>query len=264
VTYLTKFKEISKAIQLVAISKLRNFRDRIESREMALHLVVVMFSISETHANEAYTVVVLTTDRNCCGALNSSVLYVAKEAIEAYLNDHIVVKIIAVGLKGYISLATKYVENIRKKVTDLGSSSLFLSYALTLCIFDTKFDKCAIYFSKYYRVFEQFASVYEIKSYSIFLDDALAYRNQEIFFDVLLTSSVDIRALYYYNMCLVVLDALEDTKYSEFGSRAYAMEMAHRNANTLLKEQILRYNRARQEGITNDLLDIVSGAIYTN
>jgi F0F1-type ATP synthase gamma subunit len=41
------------------------------------------------------------------------------------------------------------------------------------------------------------------------------------------------------------------------------MEMAHKNANGLIKEQMLVYNKARQEGITTELLEVVSGAIYT-
>jgi F-type H+-transporting ATPase subunit gamma len=69
--------------------------------------------------------------------------------------------------------------------------------------------------------------------------------------------------LYYYNACLVVLEAFNETKYSELGCRAFAMEKAHRNAIDLMQQRMLLYNKARQAGITNDLLEVVAGAVYT-
>jgi len=60
-----------------------------------------------------------------------------------------------------------------------------------------------------------------------------------------------------------VLDAFEENKYSELGCRAFSMEMAHRNASDLIVENMLIYNKARQSGITNDLLEVVAGSIYT-
>jgi len=60
-----------------------------------------------------------------------------------------------------------------------------------------------------------------------------------------------------------VLDSLEEHKYSELGCRAFSMEMAHRNAVELIQEKVLIYNKARQAGITTDLLEVVAGSIYT-
>lgn len=68
--------------------------------------------------------------------------------------------------------------------------------------------------------------------------------------------------LYKYNVSLIVLDAFEETKYSELGCRAFSMEMAHRNATTLIQEHMLLYNKARQACITNELLEVVSGAAF--
>jgi F-type H+-transporting ATPase subunit gamma len=62
---------------------------------------------------------------------------------------------------------------------------------------------------------------------------------------------------------LIILDAFEETKFSEFGCRAFSMEMAHRNATELILEKMLIYNKARQAGITTDLLEVVAGSIYT-
>jgi F-type H+-transporting ATPase subunit gamma len=60
------------------------------------------------------------------------------------------------------------------------------------------------------------------------------------------------------------MDAFDETTYSELGSRAFSMEMAYKNATELINEKMLLYNKARQGYITNSLLEVVSGAIYTS
>lgn len=262
VQYLRKFKDISKAVQLVAIAKLRKLQRHLESREFALYLAVEMFDVELSF--DKCTVVVITSERSCCGKLNTEVLSAAKDAIEAYIDDNKSISIVSVGWKGLDSLYYKYKAELVKSVSDASKVSFFLSYLIALCIFDTDFDKCSIYFSKYYKIFEQVAAVYEISSYSIFFDYIYSNRKDNLFFDLIISNCLlSLRSLYNYNVCLVVLDALDETKYSELGCRAFSMEMAHRNANELILEKMLIYNKARQAGITNDLLEVVAGAIYT-
>jgi len=96
---LRKFKDISKAVQLVAIAKLRKLNSRIESREFALYLAVEMFdelnNVDDDYTN--CTIVVITSERSCCGKLNNDVLAASKDAIEYYLDDNKVVRVISVG-----------------------------------------------------------------------------------------------------------------------------------------------------------------------
>lgn len=106
--------------------------------------------------------------------------------------------------------------------------------------------------------------MYEFSSFSIFFDYIYNHRKDNLFFDLLISNCLlSLRSLYNYNVCLIVLDAFDETKYSELGCRAFSMEMAHRNATDLIQEKMLIYNKARQAGITNDLLEVVAGAIYT-
>ena len=265
VVYLRKFKEISKAVQLVAIAKLRKLTKSLESREHSLYLSVEMFDeLNDTEQYSKCTLVVITSERSCCGKLNSEVLSAAKDSIDSYLDENKILNIISVGWKGRDSLSSKYKSEIVKSVSEASKVSFFLSYVITLCIFDTDFDKCAIYFSKYYKIFEQLAAVYEFSSFSIFFDYIYNHRKDNLFFDLLISNCLlSLRSLYNYNVCLIVLDAFDETKYSELGCRAFSMEMAHRNATDLIQEKMLIYNKARQAGITNDLLEVVAGAIYT-
>lgn len=107
-------------------------------------------------------------------------------------------------------------------------------------------------------------SYYSFCSFSIFFDYIYSTRKDNFFFDILISNCLlSLRHLYYYNVCLIILDSLEETKYSELGCRAFSMEMAYRNASELLREKLILYNKVRQSGITNDLLEIVTGSIYT-
>jgi ATP synthase F1 gamma subunit len=264
--YLRKFKDISKAVQLVAIAKLRKLNKVIESREYALYLALEMFDELNSLDNTAVrnTVVIITSEKSCCGKLNSDVLSASKDAIDTYIEENKLLRIISVGWKGRNSLASKFKSFLCKSVSGVGKVSFFLSYVITLCVFDTDFDKCAVYFSKYYKIFEQLAAMYEFRSFTIFFDYAYKTRKENLFFDLLLSNCLlVVNNLYSYNVCLVIFDAFEETKYSELGCRAFSMEMAYKNATELINVKMLIYNKARQAAITTDLLEVVAGAIYT-
>ena len=97
--YLRKFKEISKAVQLVAIAKLRKLQKVIESREYSLFLSLELFIDVNMYVfnNLRNTFVIITSDKSCCGKLNSDVLYASKDAMETYMEGNRVLKLISVG-----------------------------------------------------------------------------------------------------------------------------------------------------------------------
>ena len=63
---------------------------------------------------------------------------------------------------------------------------------------------------------------------------------------------------YTYSISLIALDALEENEYSALGARATAMNNATKNVSELIDRLRLSYNKARQETITNELIEIVS------
>jgi F0F1-type ATP synthase gamma subunit len=113
---------------------------------------------SDRSEGTRHTIIVVTSERSCCGRLNSEVLSAAKDAIEAYTKDSKYVRIISVGWKGSISLSIKYKQEIGFRLSDIGKPSLYLAYIVMLCAVDTSYDRCSIYFSKYYKMFEQAAA----------------------------------------------------------------------------------------------------------
>jgi F-type H+-transporting ATPase subunit gamma len=261
-SYLVKFKDISRSVQLIAIAQLRKLRYRIEARDNALCIAAEFFSDNDdaSHINVC-TMVIITSERSCCGKLNSDVFSASRALFDSYIDDKKVVKLITVGYKGYNTY--KYNQALCKSLSDVELASLLLAYALTVCIMDTEFDTCAILFSRYSKIFEQIASVYKFKSYSKIRSYLYANRKQNLLYDLLLSADLSIYELYIYYVCLIALDALSETKYSELGCRAYSMEIANRNATDLIKENTLLYNKVRQSSITTALLEVISGAAYS-
>jgi F-type H+-transporting ATPase subunit gamma len=262
IQYLAKFKELSKAVQLVAMAQLKRLTGRIKTREFALHLACEMFD-RIPFICESFVVVVITTERSCCGMLNHGVLSTSRSIIDSIVAYENPVRIVAIGFKGYRNLKFMYRNEIDTRITQVINSSLFLAYVIAECIFDSEFDKCSICFSKYITMYEQKAAYYDFVSYELFYAAIHSNRTVNMFCDMLVSNQgFDLRTFYYYNVCLVVLDAMADTLYSELGCRAVAMELAHKNSVSLLAEKVLLYNKLRQSGITNDLLEIVAGSMH--
>jgi ATP synthase F1 gamma subunit len=67
---------------------------------------------------------------------------------------------------------------------------------------------------------------------------------------------------FEYGFSTFFLDALEENEYSSLGARATAMNNATKNAGDLIENYRLRYNKARQEQITNELIEIVSAVNF--
>ena len=253
-------------MQLVAIAKLRKLRKVIESREYSLFLVLEMFAeINDLESTEMRsTFVIITSEKSCCGKINNDILSASKEAIATCLDENQLLNVISVGWKGRVSLSAKFKTALCKSVSDMRDVSFFFSYVISLCVLDTFFDKCVVYFSKFYKIFEQLAALYEFRSYNTFFHYAYSIRRNILFFDLLLSNCLlFVKSLYTYSVCLIVFDALTETKYSELGCRAFSMEMAHKNSIDLINLYMLVYNKARQAAITTDLLEVVAGAIYT-
>jgi F-type H+-transporting ATPase subunit gamma len=267
IQYLRKFKDISKAVQLVAIAKLRKLNRVLDSREYALSMATELFEDSrrENAGSTSYTIVIVTSEKSCCGKLNSDVLYSAKEYIISLIDETHSVSIVSIGWKCKAASLARYRSEMTHSIEQHIAPSMHLAYVVMLSILESKYDVCTIVFSKYYKVFEQLSACYAYPSYNAFVESILLRSRISVLCAQLLYLSLrELQTLYAYHVCIILLDSLEETKFSELGCRAFSMEMAHRNASDLIVGLLLVYNKARQGAITNDLLEVVSGASNSN
>ncbi len=273
-------QQITKAMKMVSAAKLRRAQQAIQQmRPYANKLNEMLRNILSNLGGEANTsfgvqrpvkkacIVVVTSNRGLCGAFNTNVIKSAIATIEKkYADVHEAgnLTVLPIGKKGFDVFRKRYNNiNIIRDYVDLFS--------------DLSFDNVAQVSQRLMDAFEagEFDAV-EI-SYGRFKNAATQFPQTEQWLPVakLETAEEDgMKADYVFepgmNQLLQTLipnilqttfqKCLLDTHASEHGARMTAMDKATENANDLLKELKLSYNKARQEAITGEILEIVGGA----
>jgi F-type H+-transporting ATPase subunit gamma len=269
--------QITSAMKLVAASKLRRAQGAIlQLRPYAQKLQEFLQGLSAglDQSDEAVysdnrdpknvLLVVVTSNRGLCGAFNTNVIKQAEKLIRTTYKqqyDAGTLSLYCVGKKG-----AEYFTNHKYPVIakDL---ELFekLEYDNALSIAETlmadfaakKYDRIEIIYNQFKNaavqilVTEQFLPILPPEGDGSTLKvDYIFEPNKEDIVRELVPKSLKIQ---FYK-------AILDSFASEHGARMTAMHMATDNATELLKELKLSYNKARQASITNEILEIVSGA----
>ncbi len=273
-------QQITKAMKMVSAAKLRRAQQAIQQmRPYANKLNEMLRNILSNLGGEANTsfgvqrpvkkacIVVVTSNRGLCGAFNTNVIKSAIATIEKkYADVHEAgnLTVLPIGKKGFDVFRKRYNNiHIIRDYVDLFS--------------DLSFDNVAQVSQRLMDAFEagEFDAV-EI-SYGRFKNAATQFPETEQWLPVAKLESAEedgMKADYVFepgmNQLLETLipnilqttfqKCLLDTHASEHGARMTAMDKATENANDLLKELKLSYNKARQEAITGEILEIVGGA----
>ncbi len=271
-------QKITKAMQMVAASKLRRAQVAAEAaRPFAERMDRVLGNIAAgvagsdsaprllagTGADKVHLLVVCTAERGLCGAFNSSIVRLARERINALIAQGKEVKILCVGRKGADQLRRvfgKYIIEVveLRGVKQMGFAQAQMVSDKIIARFDNnEFDICTVFFSRFKSVIAQIPTAQQIipplfeKAKDAGAAAAYEYEpeEEEILADLLPR-----------NLSVQVFRALLENAASEQGARMSAMDNATRNAGDMIRKQTLTYNRTRQAMITNELIEIISGA----
>ena len=270
-------QQITKAMKMVSAAKLRKAQDAIiQMRPYARKLQEVLSNIvsgaesdagmalaTERHA-EKVLLIVITSDRGLCGAYNANVIKLARTTIQekyAAQNAKGNLHIWGIGKKG-----TEYFQKNKYKVSDT-YKDLFLKL---------KFENVQAVAQAAIKAFE--AKEYDVIElvYSEFRNAAMQRFTVERFLPIPKVEKKEgvkksdfifepakeelIAELMPKILNTQLYKAVLDGNASEHGARMTAMDKASENANELLKNYKISYNRARQAAITTELTEIVSGA----
>ena len=276
-------QQITKAMKMVAAAKLRKAQQAItQMRPYADKLDAMLVNILSNldgdvsisygveRPVESALIVVMTSDRGLCGAFNTNVLKAAVKLVEGkYAEAHQAGKLsmLFLGKKGqayfkknyndinfiedYVDLFTKLNFDDASKVADMIMDNFN----------NGVFDSVSVAYAKFrnpvvqYFVGEQFLPVVDNNTDSqadnaSFNVDFIYEPNQEELLEDLVPSIL--RTTLFRFML--------DTDASQHGARMTAMDSATENAEELVKDLKLTYNKARQEAITKEILEIVGGA----
>jgi len=270
-------QQITKAMKMVSAAKLRRAQDAItQMRPYAEKLQEMLSSIisssegdiggdlSKQREINKVLFIVVSSDRGLCGAFNSNIIKTAKTKIaESYAKQEAAgnVSILPLGKKGMEAFERDGF-TIEDEFWNIFSDLTFenvkkaAEYARKAYL-DGRYDKVELVYSQFKNaatqefICEGHLPIPKIENEGeVVKSDFIFEPSKEVLIDELMPKILNTQ----------VFKAVLDVNASEHGARMTAMDKATENAEELLKDLKLTYNRARQAAITTELTEIVSGA----
>ncbi|MDG3042101.1 F0F1 ATP synthase subunit gamma [Roseicyclus marinus] len=272
-------RKITKAMQMVAAAKLRRAQDAAEAaRPYAEKMEAVMGGLAKSVGNsegaprllagtgksDVHLLVVMTAERGLCGGFNSTIVRKARSHAETLRAQGKTVKILTVGKKGREQLkrdhADKFVGHVDlSDVKRLGYADAARIATDVLGRFDAgEFDVATIFFNRFQSVISQVPTATQIIPAQF---DAVEETDDSgSVYDYEPSEEAVLEDLLPRGVATQIFTALLENAASEQGARMSAMDNATRNAGDMIERLTIEYNRSRQAVITNELIEIISGA----
>ncbi len=272
-------RKITKAMQMVAAAKLRRAQDAAEAaRPYAERFNAVMSGLAAsvggsdmaprllagTGEDKVHLLVVMTAERGLCGGFNSNIAKLAKQRAAALLAAGKTVKIVTVGKKGRDQLKREYSKYFVGHVdlTEVKRVGYADAQGIARDVLDRfdagDFDVATIFFSKFVNVVSQIPTAQQIIPATF--DDAPEADSASLLYDYEPSEEAILADLLPRGVATQIFTALLENAASEQGARMSAMDNATRNAGEMIDKLTIQYNRSRQAVITNELIEIISGA----
>ena len=271
-------RKITKAMQMVAAAKLRRAQDAAEaSRPYSERFNSVLASLAASVGNsesaplllrgtgkqDVHLLVVMTAERGLCGGFNSSIAKLARNYAAKLKESGKQIKIITVGKKGRDAikrdLGQYFVEHVDlsefKSIKYTNAQSI--AKALLARFDDNEYDVATIFYSKFVNVVTQIPTTQQIIPATF--DDQSATSDTTIY-DYEPDEETILADLLPRGVATQIFSALLENGASEQGARMSAMDNATRNAGDMIDKLTIEFNRSRQAVITNELIEIISGA----
>ncbi|WP_299787647.1 F0F1 ATP synthase subunit gamma [uncultured Marivita sp.] len=273
-------RKITKAMQMVAAAKLRRAQDAAEmARPYTERFNAVMGALaasvgdsesapkllSGTGKDDVHLLVVMTAERGLCGGFNANIAKLAKQKATELKGKGKTVKILTVGKKGRDAMKRDFGDLFVGHI-DL-SDVKRIGYADAQGIakdilgrFDAgEFDVATIFYAKFVNVVSQTPTAQQVIPAAF---DAPEEGDAEAntLYDYEPDEEAILADLLPRGVATQIFAALLENGASEQGARMSAMDNATRNAGEMIDKLTIEYNRSRQAVITNELIEIISGA----
>lgn len=275
ISSITSTQKITAAMKMVASAKLHHTQTATE-RTLAYseQLAGILQSLLAAEADMAspYTesrevrnvaMVVCSSNTGLCGSFNSNVWKETEMLIETYKEQQLHIVFYPVGKKIAKELSKAgyaYEEAFVSLAEHLSyEAAAQLSARLQADFLNGKVDRVELLYHHYKNMIQQILTHKQYLPLSIEVgqQSTTGYAPDYI----LEPSASALQALLYPKMLnLQIYTTLLDTTTAEHAARMMAMQTANDNANGLIQDLTLLYNKTRQQAITNELLDIMGGA----
>ncbi len=269
-----KTAQITSAMNMVAAAKLRGAQQKMEDfrpytekfnqamSNLAGNMESGQFPLMEVRDVQTVELVIVTSDRGLCGSFNSRIFKLAAKLIAEYEGAGKKVTLVCVGKKG--NAFFRKTGKVRQAYTDImGTFQMFNARAIAQ---DVAANFIAGEADKVHVLYGKFMSVAAQKPVEEVLlpvqpeagETETATTAGDYIYEPSPAEIMDVLLPLYMNV--MIYHGMLETGASEHAARMTAMDNATRACKDMIDELTLLYNKARQAGITADLMDIVGGA----
>jgi F-type H+-transporting ATPase subunit gamma len=279
-------QQITRAMKMMSAARLRRAQDRVvAARPFANKMLEVLGQLAsrtdenfhhpllDARGDERYLIVLITADRGLCGAFNTNLT----KAAQAFIREHAgkTIELLPVGRKGRDFFKRRGVTLMGEYIGVTGKGSVEYSEAVDIAreiikrfTEDETLDKVFLVYNEFKSVLQQRVIIEQLLPVSratgedgeaaaatdaarpVNLTDYIYEQPPAEIFSRLLPRLVETQ----------IFRALLESVASEHGARMTAMDSASKNAGELISSLTLNMNRIRQAAITNEIIEVVSGA----
>jgi F-type H+-transporting ATPase subunit gamma len=273
-------QQITKAMKMVSAAKLRRAQDRVlAARPFANKMTEVMGELAkrtdqdfhhpllDPRGDQRYLLVLITADKGLCGAFNTNLTKAAQAFIRENPDKNI--EIMALGRKGRDFFRNRHA-NITSEFLGLtGKGRVEFSEALEVAetiikqyTEDKEIDKVFIIYNEFKSVLSQRVVLEQLLPISHATAEETETKQPANLVDYVYEQSPEemFSTLLPRLIRTQIFRALLESVASEQGARMTAMDSASKNASELIESLTLNMNRIRQAAITNEIIEVVSGA----
>jgi len=275
-------QKITRAMKMVAASKLRRAQERAEAaRPFAQRMQRMLNSLAANAAgregaprllagtgqDRKHLIVVITSDRGLCGGFNSSVVRAARLRVQELQRAGHDVRIFCIGRRGRDQLRRDMGPLIAGSMDSIEKGLSFaraeeITERLVKAYEAGEFDVATVIFNRFKSVISQIVTLQQLIPFTPPEAPAggEAQEGPKAIYEFEPDETEILADLLPRNLAVQIYGALLESQASEQGARMSAMDNATRNAGEMIDKLTLNYNRTRQAIITREIIEIVSGA----
>lgn len=215
--------------------------------------------------DRVHLLVPITSDRGLAGGFNSNINRTTRLTIRRLQAEGKTVKLLPIGRKGFDFLSRDYADLIVDHVIGVGGKEIPFSAAsdlgakITKLLENGEFDVCTVIYNRFQNVMSQVPTPLQLIPLGLDANEAKPDPNAAQY-EFEPDEQTLLERLLPRNLQVQIYAALLESAAGEQGARMTAMDNATRNAGKAIDRLTQKYNRTRQANITNDLIEIISGA----
>lgn len=278
-------RQITSAMKMVASAKLHKAQGRITSMlpyQRKLNEILTNFLRTEASFDSAYTaqrevsrvaIVACSSNTSLCGAYNSNVVRLLEKAVESYQSlgkENILIYPVGKKIEEAVTKLGCVKQGSYQKLVDVPAyaDAYQLAVELMASFAENKVDRVELIYHHFKSmgsqilVRENYLPI-DLSKMADAVEDGIAGQARGFNNDYIVEPSVGkvISELLPMVLCQKIYTMLLDSVTSEHAARMMAMQVATDNADDLIQELTIQYNKTRQQSITNELLDIIGGSM---